>query len=151
MKKSMLVDAVGMLDQEILADFYEMDAALDHVPVVKKKVKTKRVMIVAACIALAVAILLVSLPLALVLNRGSIEQAIKEKLFPENVHDSVLGNWTEWKSVENIIELLNLDNDQSVIDKLRGMQNGLFGKACSALADWLAYVFDYYQNHHQLL
>ena len=36
MKKALLVDAIGMLDQAILADFYEMDAALDHVPVVKK-------------------------------------------------------------------------------------------------------------------
>ena len=90
MKKAMLVDAIGMLDQAILADFYEMDAALDHVPVVKKKVKTIKLLIIAGCIALAISVLLVSLPFALVVNRERIEKTIQEN--SQTISQEIINN-----------------------------------------------------------
>ena len=164
MKKVLFVDAVGLIDTDLLESYVAMDQRLRSHQIAKKR-KSKRYLVTLLAAALAmllcVALLVTSLPLIYVFNAEQINTAVSEGveniLFPldketedgEDINpEDLLINWVEWKFAEEFFKALGAGTDDSVIDKMQSMQGGtLAGDSMQSLGDFLAKLYEYYLKH----
>lgn len=159
MNRSMFMDAVGMVDADIVEAYVLKDMALRS----RKRSKTKRylVTLLAAAISmlLVIALLVTSLPLVYITNREAIDSVVSETIdrviFPLDDEDAdikqedLLLNWTEWPITEQVFNALGAGTENSVIDWLTGEHGGLAGEAWQSLGKILQKLLDYYLKHHQ--
>jgi hypothetical protein len=164
MKKVLFVDAVGMIDTDLLESYTLMDQRLRNHQIAKKR-KSKRYLVTLLAAALSmmlcVALLVTSLPLIYVFNAEKINTAVSEGveniLFPldketedgENINpEELLINWVEWEFAAEFFNALGAGTDDSVIDQLQSMQgNGLVGESMQGLGDFLKRLYEYYLEH----
>ena len=159
MKKALLIDAVGMLDTDLLEEYVRKDQNLRSQCIARTK-KRKRyfVTLLAAAVAmmLCVALLVTSLPLVYVFNREKINSAVsrgmEQILFPLDTQDQVGGeikqedlliNWTEWEITKVLFQVLGAGTEDSVIEQMQAMQGGFM----STLGDWLMRMYEYYLKY----
>jgi hypothetical protein len=164
MKKVLFVDAVGMIDTDLLESYVAMDQRLRSHQIAKKR-KSKRYLVTLLAAALAmllcVALLVTSLPLIYVFNAEKINTAVSEGveniLFPldkepadgEAVNtEDLLINWVEWKFAEEFFGALGAGTKDSVIDQMQAMQSGgIMSESMQSLGDFLAKLYEYYLKH----
>lgn len=161
MNRSMFIDAVGMVDADLIEAYVLKDAALRR----RKRGKTKRylVTLLAAAIALMLtfALLITSLPLVYVTNREEIDSAVTDAIdrviFPLDDEDAdykqedLLLNWTEWPITEQVFNALGAGTDHSIIEWMNGEHGGLAGEIWQRLGELLEKLYEYYQKHHDEL
>ena len=158
------VDAVGLIDTDLLESYTLMDQRLRSHQIAKKR-KSKRYLVTLLAAALAmllcVALLVTSLPLIYVFNAEKINTAVSEGveniLFPldketedgEDINpEDLLINWVEWKFAEEFFNALGAGTDDSVIDKMQSMQGGtLAGESLQNLGDFLQKMYEYYLKY----
>lgn len=167
MKQDVMIDAISAIDQKYIIEYVQYETKLSILKVRKKK-KSRNLLICAACLALVVCMLAVSLPLSfIVLGSKPVQEwgseVIENVLFPldqeaETPDDpdkptppkqSLLQlNWIEWKLTENLFTALGAGTDDSVIDKLQAATgNGLVGESMQDLGDFLERLYEYYMKH----
>ena len=126
MNRSMFIDAVGMVDADLIEAYVLKDMALRS----RKRSKTKRylVTLLAAAVALMLtfALLITSLPLVYITNREEIDSAVTEAIdrviFPLDDEDAdykqedLLLNWTEWPITEQVFNALGAGTENSIIE-----------------------------------
>ena len=161
MKKALLFDAVGKIDTDILESYALMDRRLRSR---RRPGKTKRYLVALLAAALAMvltfALLLTSLPLIYITNAEKINTAISDVvdgvMFPmdqvpegeEIKQEDLLLNWVEWDFTKDFFSALGAGTEDSVIDKLQGMQSdGLAGESMQSLGDLLARLYEYYLKY----
>ena len=161
MKKALLFDAVGKIDTDILESYALMDQRLRSR---RRTSKAKRYLFALLAAALAMvltfALLLTSLPLIYITNAEKINTAISDVvdgvMFPmdqvpegeEIKQEDLLLNWVEWDFTKEFFSALGAGTDDSVIDKLQGMQSdGLAGESMQSLGDLLARLYEYYLKY----
>ena len=159
MNRSMFIDAVGMVDADLIEAYVLKDMALRS----RKRSKTKRylVTLLAAAVALMLtfALLITSLPLVYITNREEIDSAVTEAIdrviFPLDDEDNdvkqedLLLNWTEWPITEQVFNALGAGTDHSIIDWMNGEHGGLAGEIWQRLGELLEKLYEYYQRHMQ--
>ena len=171
MKKDVMIDAISAIDQKYIIEYVQYETKLSILKVRKKK-KSRNLLICAACLALVVCMLAVSLPLSfIVLGSKPVQEwgseVIENVLFPldqevETPDDpdeptppkqSLLQlNWIEWKLTENLFAALGAGTDKSVIDKLQAATgNGLVGESMQDLGDFLARLYEYYKKYEKII
>ena len=165
MKKALLFDAVGKIDTDILESYALMDQRLRSR---RRPGKTKRYLVALLAAVLAVilsfALLVTTLPLIYITNAEKINTAISDVvdgvMFPmdqvpegeEIKHEDLLLNWVEWDFTKDFFSALGAGTEDSVIDKLQGMQSdGLAGESMQSLGDLLARLYEYYLKYKTLL
>lgn len=161
MKKALLFDAVGKIDTDILESYALMDQRLRSR---RRTSKTKRYLVALLAAALAMvltfALLLTSLPMIYITNAEKINTAISDVvdyvMFPmeqvpegeEIKQENLLLNWVEWEFTKEFFSALGAGTEDSVIDKLQGMQgDGLAGESMQSLGDLLARLYEYYLKY----
>ncbi|MBQ7379213.1 MAG: leucine-rich repeat domain-containing protein [Clostridia bacterium] len=147
MKKAMLAESIGMIDISIIEDFIKTDAAYDVHNIKRKKKKWISALISAACIALVISIMLVSLPMYVLIMPEEVTKAAQEYLMPENAEDSILGDWTKWSVVSKAFELLHMGEEKSFANTLKQMDNGLLGNNFVQAGCLLDMLYEYYLAH----
>ena len=166
MKTVLFVDAVGLIDTDLLESYTLMDQRLRNHQIAKKR-KSKRYLVTLLAAALAmllcVALLVTSLPLIYVFNAEKINTAVSEGveniLFPldketedgEDINpEELLINWVEWKFAEEFFNALGAGTDDSVIDKMQSMQGGtLAGESMQVLGEFLQKLYEYFIKHYE--
>ncbi len=167
MKKEIMIDAISAIDHKYIIEYVQYETKLSIIKSRKQK-KKRSVLICAACLALVVCMLAVSLPLSfIVLGSEPVQEwgseVIENVLFPLDQEDetpddpdestppkqSLLQlNWIEWKFTENLFNALGAGTDDSVIDRLQASTgNGLVGESMQDLGDFLARLYEYYLEH----
>ena len=155
MNRSMFIDAVGMVDADIVEAYVLKDMALRS----RKRSKTKRylVTLLAAAISmlLVVALLVTSLPLVYITNREAIDSAVSETIdrviFPLDDEDAdikqedLLINWVDWPVTEQIFNAFGAGTEDSIIDQM--MQNS--SGTVQSFGELLDKLFDYYEKYKE--
>lgn len=169
MKKEIMIDAISAIDHKYIIEYVQYETKLSIIKSRKQK-KKRSLLICAACLALVVCMLAVSLPLSfIVLGSEPVQEwgseVIENVLFPLDQEDetpddpdeptppkqSLLQlNWIEWKFTENLFAALGAGADDSVIDKLQTMQgSGLISESMQDLGDFLERLYEYYMKHRE--
>ncbi len=167
MNKDRMIDAISAIDQKYIIEYVQYETKLEILRR-RKRIRTRSLIICAACLALVFCMLLVTLPLSfIVLGSKPVQefgsQVIENVLFPLDqqpeqpddpdaptppVQSLLQLNWIEWKFTEELFNALGAGTDDSVIDKLQSMQgNGLVGESMQDLGDFLARLYEYYVKH----
>ena len=169
MNKDIMIDAISAIDEKYVIEYVQYETKLSILKARKKK-KSRNLLICAACLALVVCMLAISLPLSFIVLRSEParelgNQVIENVLFPldqeaETPDDpnqptppkqSLLQlNWIEWKFTENLFNALGAGTDDSVIDQLQASTgNGLVGESMQDLGDFLERLYEYYMKHRE--
>ena len=160
MKKALFIDAVGMLDTDLLEEYVRKDQSLRSMPVRKTKWKRYLTALLAATLAmlLCVALLVTSLPLIYVFNAEKINAAVSERmesvLFPLDREDGEVDkedlafNWVELPIADEMFDALGAGTDDSVIAQLQSMNgDGFISESMHSLGDLLQRMYEYYLKY----
>jgi len=156
MTQDMLLDAIGMIDTDLLESYTQVETRL----LLRKKRRMPvwgKLLIAAACLLLTFSLLLASLPLTYIVHREQINSAVVESidrvLFPlddeetDIKQEDLLLNWIEWEFSEELFAALGAGTEDSVIDQMQGMQGGLFGEIMQSIGAFLERLYEYYHKH----
>ena len=163
MKKAMFIDAIGMLDQDIIDAYILKDTKLRSPKTAKKRRTFVTLLAATISVLLVFTLLITSLPLAYATNTEQINQTLIEAfdsvLFPldsedsENINrDALLLNWTEWEITEQFFAALGAGTESSKIDQMlqdAELSDSLIGNVKGGLAELLKYLYEYYMRHHK--
>lgn len=152
MTQNMLIDAVGMIDTDLLENYTYMENRL----ISKQKRRLPawgKLLVAAVCVILVFALLLASLPLNYIIHRESIHtfvsEAVDQVLFPldqedqdEQSQEQIL-NWVDWPITEQIFSAMGAGTDQSAIEAMKGTP------ALQGLAAFLERLYRYYLDHKE--
>lgn len=167
MKKDVMIDAISAIDHKYIIEYVQYETKLSIIKSRNQK-KKRSLLICAACLALVVCMLAVSLPLSfIVLGSEPVQEwgseVIENVLFPLDQEDETPGdpdeptppkqsllqlNWIEWKFTENLFAALGAGTDNSMIDQLQASTgNGLVGESMQDIGDFLERLYEYYMKH----
>ena len=166
MNKDIMIDAISAIDEKYVIEYVQYETKLSILKVRKKK-KSRNLLICAACLALVVCMLAVSLPLSFIVLRSEParelgNQVIENVLFPldkEQVapddpdapispeQEKLILNWIEWKITEITFTALGAGTPQSKIDVLKSVEDGWFDEFLNRLGVLLERMYDYYLRH----
>lgn len=152
MTQNMLIDAVGMIDTDLLENYTYMENRL----ISKQKRRLPawgKLLVAAACVILVFALLLASLPLNYIIHRESIHafvsEAVDQVLFPLDQEDQdeqsqeQMLNWVDWPITEQIFSAMGAGTDQSAIEAMKDTP------ALQDFAAFLARLYQYYLDHKE--
>ena len=166
MKKALFIDAVGILDTDLLEEYVKRDQMLrDRHIAQRRKGKRYLVTFMAAALAmlLCVALLVTSLPLIYVFNAQEINSAVSKGVesilfpldkktedgMPVNKEDLLI-NWVEWKFAREFFAALGAGTEDSMIERMQAAQgNGLISESVHGLGNFLAKLYGYYSRHKE--
>lgn len=158
MTQDMMIDAIGMIDADLLEEYALMEQRLQQKNKRRMPVRGK-LLLAAACLMLTFTLLLSTLPLVYIVNREAIDatvaQTIDRVIFPLDSEDSdvsqedLLLNWTEWPITKDFFVALGAGTQDSVIDWMVGEHNGLVGELLQDIGAFLARLYEYYLDHKQ--
>ena len=164
MTQDMFVDAVGMIDPELLENYACMENRIRLQKQRRRRASWGKLLIAAAAIVLTVSLLLASLPIVYIVNHEQINhyvtQAVDSVLFPlegeddENADiqkEELLLDWTEWKIAGEFFAALGAGKEGSVIDQLQAGSGGLLGELGMDLGELLQKLYEYYQKYSDLI
>ena len=157
MKKALFVDAVGMLDTDLIEAYVLQDQSLRSRHTNRKR-RLFALLAAAAAMLLCVALLVTSLPLIYVFNAEKINAAVSETvenvLFPldsengEIDREDIAFNWVEMPIAGELFQALGAGTDDSIIDKLQSAQDDtLVGQSMQNLGNFLSRMYAYYLKY----
>ena len=157
MNASMFIDAVGLVDTDLIEEYVRKDNRLRS----RRPRKVRRYLIasVAAVISvvLILAMLVTTLPLVYVFNHDDVDnqfvRAIDRVIFPLDDTDSeikkedLILDWTQWQMTEQVFNALGAGSEDSLIDQMMEQQQGLAGEALQSLGKLLQKLYEYYLKY----
>ncbi|MBQ7379211.1 MAG: leucine-rich repeat domain-containing protein [Clostridia bacterium] len=157
MNASMFIDAVGLVDADLIEEYVRKDNSLRS----SKPRRGRRYLVALAAavvsIMLIFALLVTTLPLLYVFNHDKVDNpfvgAIDRVIFPLDAEDSeikredLMLDWTQWPMTEQIFNALGAGSENSVIDHMMSDQQGLVGEAIQNLGKLLERLYEYYLKH----
>ena len=147
MKKAMLAESIGLIDVSVIEDFLKTDAQYGA-QLAKRKRKTRlSVLLSAACLVLVMSVLLASLPLYALVMPESFGQSVQEHLMPEDIEDSIVGDWTKWDVTARIFEMLRMGQEDSFANTLKQSDRGLLSESLVQAGCLLDELYEYYLKH----
>lgn len=166
MKKEYMIDAITLIDREYITEYVQYETKLGIMKSRRQK-RTRSLLITAACLALVVCMLVVSLPLSFILlgsepGQEWSNQVIEYVLFPldkqpetpndpdapsEPMQEKMILNWIEWEITERIFSALSAGTEHSTIETLKNAEGGVFSSAMSRFGKFLERLYDYYLRH----
>ena len=152
MTQDMLIEAIGMIDTDLLENYTYTENGLIN----KQKRRLPawgKLLVAAACVILVISLLLASLPLNYIIHRESIHtfvsEAVDRVLFPldqedqdEQTQEQML-NWVDWPITEQIFSAMGAGTDQSAIEAMKDTP------ALQGLAAFLERLYRYYLDHKE--
>ena len=147
MTKNMLVEAVGLIDSAYIEEYMQINAQAAVKRAVRKRRSFASVLISAACLLLVISMLCVSLPLYFIVSPAGFTESVHNLLMPENVQDSVIGDWTQWGTTDKVFELLRMGDEDSVAVKWQQADRGLVSEGLVAAGCLLDELYQYYLEH----
>ena len=150
MTKNMLVDAVGMIDVAYIEEYMQNNALIAARRSVRKRRAKISALISAACLLLVISMLCVSLPLFFIISPNVAAKSVHELFMPEDVQDSIIGDWTNWNITERIFDLLRMSEEDSAAAKLQqSSDRGLMGERFMTAGKLLDELYQYYLEHQK--
>lgn len=152
--RDLLSDAIGKIDPDYLDEFELMDAGLaskrPH-----KKIYLRALLISAACLVLAFALLLVSLPMTYVIFHEPINSAVSQTvdrvIFGQSENEDgpkTVPLWVSWGATETFFNLLSAGTDRSAIEAMKqGSGGGIVGDLLQDLGGFLDRLYQYYLDN----
>ena len=160
MTQDMFVDAVGMIDFELLENYACMENRIKLQKQRHRRASWKKLLIAAAAIVLTLSLLLVSMPIVYIVNYEQINhyvtQTVDQVLFPLESDDGESSDvnkedlqldWTEWEIAGAFFAALGAGKEGSVMDQLQAGSGGLFGELGMDLGKFLEKLYEYYQKY----
>ncbi len=157
MNASMFIDAVGLVDTDLIEEYVRLDNSLRS----RRPKKGRRYLIAlsvaAISMVLILALLVTTLPLVYVFNHDDVDnpfiKAVDRVIFPLDDTDSeikkedLMLDWTQWQMTEQVFNALGAGSEDSVIDQMMGEQQGLVGETLQSLGKLLERLYEYYLKH----
>ncbi|MBR7099295.1 MAG: leucine-rich repeat domain-containing protein [Clostridia bacterium] len=152
--RDLLSDAIGKIDPDYLDEFERMDADLAKKPPHKKHY-LRALLISAACLVIAFALLLGSLPLTYIAFKEPIDsvvsQTVDRVIFGQDGEEDgpkTIPLWVSWGATEAFFNALGAGTEHSAIEAMKhGDSQGLIAELLENLGLFLDRLYQYYLDN----
>ena len=152
--RDLLSDAIGKIDPDYLDEFERMDAGLAKKPPHKKHY-LRALLISAACLVIAFALLLGSLPLTYIVFKEPIDsvvsQTVDRVIFGQDGEEDgskTIPLWVSWGATEAFFNALGAGTEHSAIEAMKhGDSQGLIAELLENLGLFLDRLYQYYLDN----